>query len=834
MLRLKTLHSRTFDRLRALFTNRAMPLFKILIDRTTSFFHSRFANGEPLRFKTLRSTIIVSFLGLFTLVQILTFYSVYTISTREVRTGIYNDLAGGLGVIDLKLKSRAENLSTAAEVLSRDYSFKTVFASRHRPTLLSAMKNQATRIQADVMLLVSLKGMVIEDTAHPGARPTAFPLPNFFTDAGKTDVASTTAYLDDKLYHLTAVPLRAPLPVAWIVFGFKIDDTLARELKMLTALDVTFTADRPGQAPAIAASSLSGELRDQISAALRSSGREPDGTMTFVLNDEQYLGMSHDLSTKDGAQIKVLMQRSMAAALKPYYRIRRILVLLFIGGVAVTLILGVVVSSFVTKPVRVLVEGARIIEQGDYTRTLPVLRQDEIGSLTSAFNHMQTAIAEREERIGHQAFYDALTDLPNRSFLDQKLQEAISKAREENRPLALILLNINRFISVIATLGHETGNAVLLKISVLLRDSMPPSAIVARMGGDVFALMVPGEDDNGALRIVNDIATRLEAPIWVEGAPIQIEARFGIVTYPVHGDDANTLQRRAEVALHLARSTAHGFAVYSPDQDRHSIHHLTLLSELRHAIDNDELVLHYQPKIHFASRRIIGVEALIRWRHPQHGFIPPDDFIPLSEGTGLIKPVTFWALKTAIRHCAQLFEQGIHLNVAINLSARVLPDHQLPDAIASFIDEFQLSPLQISLEITESAIMIDRQRTLEVITRLDSLGVQMVIDDFGTGYSSLAYLKNLPIDEIKIDKAFVQKMDVNENDAMIVRSIIELGHNLGYKVTAEGVETDRIYEMLRERGCDVSQGYLHGKAMPLEELMVWLEQSPWGRKRPAG
>ena len=591
ILEFKTLRSRITNFFRGLFTNEANLQFKTLHSGITNFFRGLFTNGATLQFKTLHSRIIVFFVGLFTLVQFLGFYAVYTISTRNVHAGIYNDLAGGLGVIDLKLKSRSERLSTAAQVLSRDFSFKTVFASRDRATLLSVMKNHETRIQADIMLVISLKGAILADTtAPPGARQEAFPLHRFLADAEKAD-AVTTAYLNNHLYQLVAVPLRAPLPVAWIVLGFKVDDALAGELRKLTSLDVTFTAERgSGQPTVIAASSLNDKLRQLLPAALLSSSRESDGTRSFILKGEQYLGLSHDLAAQDGVLIRVSLQRSMADALEPYYRIRMILLLLFVGGVVVTMILGVVVSSVVTKPVRELVEGASIIERGDYTRTLPVLRQDEIGTLTSAFNHMQTAIAEREERIKHQAFYDTLTDLPNRSFLDQKLQEAIAKAREENRPLALILLNINRFISVIATLGHETGNAVLLKISVLLRDSMPPSAIVARMGGDVFALMVPGEDDDGALRIVNDIATRLEAPIWIEGAPIQIEARFGIVTYPVHGDDANTLQRRAEVALHLARSTAHGFAVYSPDQDRHSIHHLTLLSELRHAIDNDDEV----------------------------------------------------------------------------------------------------------------------------------------------------------------------------------------------------------------------------------------------------
>jgi len=401
-------------------------------------------------------------------------------------------------------------------------------------------------------------------------------------------------------------------------------------------------------------------------------------------------------------------------------------------------------------------------------------------------------------------------------------------AREKHQSLALIMMNIDRFIDVIATLGHATGNTILQKVGSLLRDMAPASTVVSHMGGDFFALLVPGEDADGAVRVVRNILKKLEAPFWIEKAPIQVEARFGIVAYPVHGDDADTLLRRVDVAQHLAKASPHGFVVYSPERDHHSVRHLTLLGELRHAIDQEELILYYQPKIHFSSGRIAGLEALIRWKHSQHGFITPDEFIRLSEGTGLIKPVTSWTLKTAISQCAWLTERGINLNMAINLSARVLPDHQLPDAVASLLDEFNVHPHQITLEITESAIMTDQERSLDVITRLDSLGVQLCIDDFGTGYSSLAYLKSLPVDEIKIDKSFVQKMDTNEHDAMIVRSIIDLAHNLRFKVTAEGVETRRVWDMLGDRGCDLSQGYLHGKAMPLEELIAWSETSPWG------
>jgi diguanylate cyclase (GGDEF)-like protein len=781
-----------------------------------------------LHFKTLRGRIIFFLLGLFILVQCIAFYAVYVVSTRNAQAVIHDELAAGQRIFDQKMKSLSERLSTAARGLSGDFAFKTVFAKRDRPTLFSAMRNQAARIQADVMLIVSLDRLIIADTLHPGARPAKFPFPELIKKAERTGAATAIVFLGDHLYQIAAVPLRAPLTVAWIVVGIRIDDPMAQYFKTLTSLDVTFVGEQDGHAPLVPASSLVAELRQAFPTAFISAHSDLDGTASIVMKGETDLGLSQDLDTQGDVRIAVFLQHSMERALRPYYKLRKILLFLFAGGVFVTTILGVFISSIVTKPVRALVKGARSIQQGDYTQALPVLRQDEIGTCTAAFNLMQEAIAEREERINRQAYYDALTGLPNPSYLHRSLGETISLAREKNQSFALIRMNIERFIEVIATLGHATGNIVLQKFGVLLSDLAPASAVVSRMGGDAFALMVPGEDAEGAVRVVKTIQDRLEEPFWVEKAPIRIEARFGIAAYPVHGDNADTLLMHVDVAEHLARSSPDGFFVYSPERDRHNIRHLTLLGELRRAIDQEELLLYYQPKIHFSSGRIGGVEALIRWKHSQHGFVSPDEFIRLSEGTGLIKPVTLWTLKTALRQCALLNERGINLNMAVNLSMRVLTDQLLPDTIRALLDEFHVPPDQITLEITESAIMMDQERTMDVITRLDSTGARLCVDDFGTGYSSLAYLKNLPMDEVKIDQSFVRKMDTNENDAMIVRSIIDLAHNLRFKVTAEGVETQHIWEMLSAQGCDLSQGWLHGMAMPLEELIAWSETSPWG------
>jgi len=403
---------------------------------------------------------------------------------------------------------------------------------------------------------------------------------------------------------------------------------------------------------------------------------------------------------------------------------------------------------------------------------------------------------------------------------------------DSGRPCVLIVMNIDRFSEVTAALGHAAGNSILQMVGPILRSAVPDAALVACMGGDVFAVLLSGgEAAGGAVRVVQNIQKKLESPFWIEKTPVQIEARFGIAAYPDHGTDADTLLRIGDVAVHLAKDVPCGFIMYSPELDRHSVRHLTLLAELRRAIDHDELMMYYQPKVNIGTGRIAGVEALIRWKHSQHGFISPDEFIRLSERTGLIKPVTSWTLKTAIRECSTLNRRGLNLNVGINLSARVLPDQQLPGMVKSLFDAHNVFPRQITLEVTESAIMAEPTCTMDVISRLDSTGALLCVDDFGTGYSSLSYLKRLPVDEIKIDKSFVQMMDTDQNDVIIVHSIIELAHNLGIKVTAEGVENRRIWEMLRSFGCDLTQGYLHGRPMPLDELIAWSEYSPWGLGR---
>jgi diguanylate cyclase (GGDEF)-like protein len=389
--------------------------------------------------------------------------------------------------------------------------------------------------------------------------------------------------------------------------GFTIDDTLARELQSLHTLDVTLVRERPRELPVIFGSTLSGDLRQVFAAAVYSAAWDPEGTAVTDMGGVKYVSLSLELGRQGDSSVKVFLQRSLEQALLPFNRLRKILLVLFVTGIGITLAVGVLIAGSVAKPVRLLAESARSIEEGDYTHTVPPGRQDELGRLSSAFNQMIGAIAQREERIKFQAYHDTLTGLPNRAYLHQYLEKAVAAARPGKDPLSLIAMDISRLRDVNAALGHATGDVILRKVGSLLGSSDRDSAVVARIGGDEFAVLLhAGQGVDGAVAYVQKMLKLLEAPIPVAETPIQIDANFGIAAFPAHGDDADTLMRHAETAMHLSKNYPRGYAVHVPEPDQQRIRQLTLLGELRHAIENEQMILYYQPKVSFATGRITG------------------------------------------------------------------------------------------------------------------------------------------------------------------------------------------------------------------------------------
>jgi diguanylate cyclase len=433
-----------------------------------------------------------------------------------------------------------------------------------------------------------------------------------------------------------------------------------------------------------------------------------------------------------------------------------------------------------------------------------------------------------------QALHDGLTGLPNRDLLRDRVGQAIRQADRELRPAALLLIDLDRFKEVNDTLGHHYGDQLLIQVGERLGDALRKVDTIARLGGDEFAVLLPRiASPEGAVAVAKKLQAAFDRSFMLEGLAVDVEASIGLVLYPDHGQDADELLQHADIAMYVAKETHTGFMLFDPKLDQHSPRRLALLGELRRAIERDELVLHYQPKVDARSGELLGVEALARWQHPVHGMIPPSEFIPLAERTGLITPLTHYVLDVALRQSRQWREAGHELAVAVNVSARRLLDLAFPDEVAGLLATWDIQARLLIIEITESTIMTDPVHALEILGRLNAMGVQLAIDDFGTGYSSMAYLKSLPVNELKIDRSFVSHMTSNNPDAVIVRSTVDLGRNLGLRVVAEGVEDLGTWQELKELGCNAVQGFYVSRPVPPDELIDWVEHHhPAGAHRP--
>ena len=433
-----------------------------------------------------------------------------------------------------------------------------------------------------------------------------------------------------------------------------------------------------------------------------------------------------------------------------------------------------------------------------------------------------------EKLLRYQVSYDMLTDLPNRATLLERLEETIAMAslmhQDKTTEVALLTMDLDRFKEINDTFGHHHGDILLQQLGGRLRALVSENATVARLGGDEFALLFPTTDETHVQRTVAAIVTLLEEPFIIEDLPLQVQTSIGVALYPTHGADALTLLRRADVAMYTAKQAHLNCVVYDPAHDTYSPRRLALMGALRKAIANNELKLYYQPKVEIETGEVHSVEALVRWQHPEFGFVPPDQFIPLAEQTGLIIPLTLWVLETAARQCSEWLHGGLELSVAVNLSMWDLHELTLPDTIGALLKRYALSAHLLRVELTESVVMTDVERTLDILTRLAELGIQISVDDFGTGYSSLAYLKRMPITELKIDRSFVMHMANTEVDATIVQSTITMAHGLGLKVVAEGVEDEKTWHLLSNFKCDVAQGYYMSRPVSAQDLETWVRK----------
>lgn len=778
-----------------------------------------------MRWHRLETRIVVLFIILILLVQLAGFVAIRKAIDENARAAIRDELMIGERVFSRLLEQNADKLTQGARLLASDYGFKQAIGTDDRETITSVLENHGARIGATLSMLIGTDQQIKASTqSYPNVELQRSSL-ELVARAGDGGGAAETMIVDDSLFQIVAVPVRAPVVIGWVVMGFPVAQNLMSDMRALSSLQVSILVNsREGRwKPGVSTLPREefGMLMSQLPTVLPENKLIPQ----LKISDNDY--SARLLAVAEGAagqRAVVVLQRSISEAVAPYRRLQVILLSISVIGVGLAVFASAFIARRITRPLRSLADIAKRLGAGDYRTHIDIRGGDEIGRLADAFESMRSGIANRELEIRRLAYWDPLTDLPNRAQFATQLKSAVDRARSSGGQCYILMMDLDRFQHVNDVLGHSFGDNLLRQVGQRLEQQLErENDKVARLGGDEYAILLPDIDQAEAVRQAKRVLKSLEVPMTIDDQAVDLGAGIGIAGYPDNGDDGDTLLNHAEVAMYVAKRRGSGFTVYDPAIDKSSQESLSLLSELRRAIDRDEFQLYVQPKVDLGQARVVGAEALVRWVHPDKGLIGPDSFIPFAETTGFIRLLTAWMLERTARLCARLRAAGLDLKMSVNLSTRDLLDQDLPVHVADILMRNTLPASSLCLEITESAIMDDPIRAQMTLERLNTMGVELAIDDFGTGYSSLAYLKRLPVDELKIDKSFVMNMERDADDAKIVRSTIDLGHNLGLRVVAEGLESMAVWKLLGQMGCDQAQGYFISKPMPADRFVTWLD-----------
>ncbi|MDT0138792.1 EAL domain-containing protein [Acidovorax sp. PRC11] len=712
------------------------------------------------------------------------------------------------------IEQNAERLQQASTLLASDYGFRSAVNSGDADTIESVLYNHGARIGAAVTALLDTRMQLVVSSAADASADARAVLRGVLPALTEHPGGSQIAIVDGVPYQFVTVPLRAPLVIGWVLMGFPVGQALAAEMRQLQSVDVAIAVHTADGGVHVPVSTLPAGERERLAGFTGGGEIETDEGPVLV--------RAVPLDTVNG-KASVLLLRSLDEVLAFYRHLQMLLAGITLAGVALFAIGFAVMARRVATPLRAVTVATQRLSRGDYAAPIEhTERTDEIGHLARSFDRMRIGIAEQQDEIRRLAHTDRLTGVPNRERFRRMLMEAIRHGIHTGEPLSVIALDLDRFKHVNGVLGYAMGDRLLQAVAARISSHLhAPREILARLGGNEFALMLPGADEAAARDTAQRITRAFESSLAFDDQTVDLSAGIGIACWPGPAEDADTLLSHAEIAMYAAKRRLHGAQVYDPSMASSSAAALSLLSELRHAVEAGELRLFLQPKLGLDGRAGCGAEALVRWQHPERGLVPPMQFIPFAEQTGFVRQLTLWVFEQAAVFLARPDVRALGLRISVNLSTRDLMDTELSARLGALMARHGVGPESFCLEITESAIMDDPARAEAMLNRLSAQGFKLSIDDFGTGYSSLAYLKRLPVDELKIDKSFVLGMAADTGDAQIVRSTIDLAHNLGLSVVAEGVETATILERLQALRCDEAQGYHIGRPMPAEDLLAW-------------
>lgn len=766
---------------------------------------------------------IVMTLVLLVIIQAIGFAIVQATVDRYVRAEVLHSITVAERVWNKLLVQNHQRLVEGAELLASDFGFRSAVASRDANTISSALQNSAYRIGASVAVLVDPQWRIkasSEEEMLNASRIQALIESLAQTRAKQGNDTFLTALYEGSPTQFVIVPVRAPRVIGYVLMGFAIEPDMIAEAKDLSGVELVLMSH--GQRDAVHVIASSESLKQHFLEDIPGEYFLADLTLDMLIHEDTYVTIIRAQEVV-GGYISLALMESLNKAKQQFSELFNQYLAITIIGLIIFAITITWLSRRVARPLEILTKATSALQQGDYdVEVSGTRREDEVGLLARSFDGMRKSIKQQQETITKLAYYDPLTGLPNRLSFRNKVANLIRCGQYAS--LSVITINLDRFKQVNDVLGYEMGDEILkATASRLLGISCSEHDKLARVSGDEFSVLVL-PDSQAAIDVARSLLEKLNEPLEIDHTLIDLSASIGIASWPEDAAGCDALINASQVAMYAAKNRTEDIIQYKRELMTSTPESLSLLSELRQALLNDELRVYLQPKVSTYDQQVIAAEALVRWQHPEKGLVPPYKFVPFAEQTGFIRELTKWIIRAVAKQWHDLQTDEQTFRVSINLSTRDLLASSFPEFLAKTLKEFKVPASGLCLEITESAIMDDPSFAEQTLAKLSKMGFRLSIDDFGTGYSSLGYLKRLPVNELKVDQSFVFGMIENNSDRMIVQSTIDLAHNLGLDVVAEGVETEAMYQVLTELGCEEVQGYLIGKPMPLDAFITWREE----------
>ncbi|KPW37575.1 HAMP domain/GGDEF domain/EAL domain-containing protein [Pseudomonas coronafaciens pv. atropurpurea] len=749
------------------------------------------------------------------------FLAVKLATGDAVRTQAQAQLEVGSRVFERLMDLRGKRLRDGVQLLATDFGFRDAVASSDASTIRSVLMNHGKRINASEMFLLSMDGIVRASTVSEVPEGSIFIYDQALRNAKRAGQSVLIIPGGGIPHLLVESTVLAPLPIGRVVMGFAIDSNIAEELRSLSGLEVSFLAVENGKSGNLISTQPPALHEGLVELMRSSSGGQMRITEQANLNFlSQTLMLANTGNAGDG-QVIALLQSPLDKAFQAFAPLDEKIFWISMAAVLASLIGTLALARSVSLPVRALAIAAKRIGDGDYETPVNMARSDELGMLADAINTMQHGIAMREGQLAHNALHDNLTGLPNRALVIERVGSLIAVQRQ----FALLYLSIENLTTINESADAEGVEQLLRQVALRLQGIVRSGDTLARLSANEFLLLLDNTASDGAVGMADAAQRLINKPLRIDNQELTLECCIGITVYPEHGGSAQELLNRAAIARKDAALLPGRLQIYEDGRDLAHQRQICLIRDLRKAPQRGELTLHYQPKLDIRQGYVRQAEALLRWMHPRFGNVSPAEFIVLAERTGSIHLLTDWVIEEAFRQLADWRQRGLVLQVSVNISADDLLSGDLAGYVVRLIKQYGVPAEQLVFEITESAVMSEPEKALIVLHRLRDCGISLSIDDFGTGYSSLAHLKRLPVQELKIDQSFVRDLDETSEDAVIVRATIEMSHNLGLKVVAEGVEYQHSLDLLRRWHCDTAQGYLISRPLTAVAFEAWMTQS---------